>query len=117
MNEADVMLRRTLSLRVGDREHDVVVKVFRPKPAPPTGRDWQCDFSIAGLPDRDDILRCTYGVDEMQAAILTLQHVRLELRLLRADGLDLRWLGMVDLGFPCLAESEPSIEEWRTRRG
>lgn len=111
MSESDVILVRALTLHVGGLEHAIIVKILRPKPDPLPGGDWGCEFCIEGIPNTPDIKRTTFGIDPMQAAILTLQRVRAELRLLAADGLELRWLGMTDLGFPNLAESEPSVEE------
>lgn len=115
MSESDVILVRSLTLHVGEAEHEIIVKLLRPKPDPLPGGDWGCDFCIEGFLDRPAIKGTTFGIDPMQAAILTLQRVRAELRLLAADGLELRWQGTTDLGFPNFAESEPPLEELRRR--
>jgi hypothetical protein len=54
-----------------------------------------------------------YGIDPMQALVLSFQRIRLELALLRSKGLKITWLGQEDgLGFPRFVEDEPSPEEW-----
>jgi hypothetical protein len=112
----DVILERSLTLHIGDVVHPVFVRIRRPDRDPLPGGDWRCCFSIDGLPDREPVEKASFGVDPMQAAIMTLHHVRLELRLLQADGLDLRWLGMSELGFPSSGPGEPTVDEWRRRR-
>ena len=111
MSESDVILVRSLTLHVGEAEHEILVKLLRPKADPLPGGDWGCDVCIEGFPDRPDMKRTTFGVDPMQAAILALQRLGAELRSLADHGLELRWLGMTDLGFPVFAESESSAEE------
>jgi hypothetical protein len=76
-----------------------------------------CLVEVAGIPGRRPLLRASYGVDQMQALVLAVQLIRLELRLLQDDGFHLTWLGdQEDLGFPQIAESEPTPREWRRRR-
>ena len=116
MGKPDVILERCLTLDTGQAVHAVTVRITRPEPDPLPGGAWRCGFSVEGIPNSEAIVKASYGADPMQAAIMTLQHVRLELRLLQADGLHLKWLGDVDLGFPNLAEDEPSIDEWRRMR-
>ena len=112
----EVILERRITLHIGDVVHPVLVRIRRPDSDPLPSGNWRCRFSIDGLPDREPIEKASFGVDPMQAAILTLHHVRLELRLLQADGLDLRWLGMSDLGFPSSGLGEPTVDERRRRR-
>ena len=111
MSESDVILVRSLTLHVGEAEHEILVKLLRPKPDPLPGGDWGCEFCIEGFPDRADIKRTTFGIDPMQAAFLALQRLRADLRWLVDRGVELRWLGMTDLGFPNFAESESSADE------
>src|SRR5215471_15482715 len=101
-----VMLERSLTLEVNGVVHSIAVRINKPEPDPSSRRDWRCEFSIEGIPGRASISRESFGIDSMQAAIMTLQHIRLELRQLQADGLDIRWLGVKDVGFPNLSEHE-----------
>jgi hypothetical protein len=115
--KAAVVAERRLELHRNRRSRPVTVRLRRPQRDPLPGGDWMCLVEIAGIPGRRPLLRASYGVDEMQALVLAFQLVRLELRLLQDDGFQLEWLGgQDDLGFPRIAEREPTSREWRRRR-
>lgn len=115
--KAAIVAERRLELRRNGRLRPVTVRLRRPQRDPLPGGDWMCLVEVAGIPGRRPLLRASYGVDEMQALVLAVQLIRLELRLLQDDGFQLTWLGdQDDLGFPQIAESEPTSGEWRRRR-
>lgn len=115
--KAPIVAERRLELRRNGRVRSVTVRLRRPQRDPLPGGDWMCLVEVAGIPGRRPLLRASYGVDQMQALILAVQLIRLELRLLQDDGFHLTWLGDPDdLGFPQIAESEPTSREWRRRR-
>jgi len=110
------MFERALTLDVRGKTRKVMVRVHKPKRDVLPGGDWQCDFTISGIPGRRPVTRSSYGVDSMQAALLALQHLRLELRYYQAERVDLRWLGTKALHFPKISAGEPSVEEYRRTR-
>ncbi|TQM81217.1 hypothetical protein FHX81_3579 [Saccharothrix saharensis] len=76
----------------------VVVRFGRPHPDPlsPNG-DWCCPHQVLGL--GDEAVGAAFGVDSLQALLLSVHRVRLELaaRAERAS-VKLDWLGLPDLG-------------------
>jgi hypothetical protein len=113
-----IIAERRLELRRNGRLRPVTVRLRRPQRDPLPGGDWMCLVEVDGIPGRRPLVRASYGVDQMQALLLAFQLIRLELRLLQDDGFELTWLGpdQADLGFPRIAESEPTSAEWRRRR-
>ena len=114
----DIIAERRLDIRRNGGTRPVAVRIARPQRDPLPGGDWMCLVEIDGIPRRQPLVRASYGVDQMQALLLAFQLIRLELRLLRDDGFALTWLDPddQDLGFPRIAEGEPSPSEWRRRR-
>jgi hypothetical protein len=80
------------------------------------GSDWRCVFRVTGLPRRRPLVRAGLGVDPVQALLLALQCLRLELQLLKLDGFDLSWLGAPNFGLPPAGPDEMSLEEYRRYR-
>ena len=84
--EDEAGLRREVVLRIGKPVHD-----------PKEGGDWSCPYQIVGL--WDDRVSAAYGVDPVQALLLSLQKAGLELNYYRtAQKGKLTWLGEEDLG-------------------
>jgi hypothetical protein len=73
---------------------EVVVRFGTPRPDPlSTNGDWLCPHQIAGL--GDGAVAGAYGVDSLQALLLSVYSVRLKLA---ESGVTLDWMGMPDLG-------------------
>ena len=88
----DVVVSRTLEAVHPDGSRtEVQISIGRPFPDPLPGGDWCCTFRITGL--GDDTVRAAFGVDSMQALLLALVKVRLEL----SGSVRLEWLGGSDL--------------------
>jgi hypothetical protein len=73
---------------------EVVIRFGAPRPDPlsSTG-DWECPHQIIGL--GDDTVQAAYGVDSLQALLLSVFAVRTKLA--ESDS-TLDWLGMPELG-------------------
>ncbi|HEX7885472.1 MAG TPA: hypothetical protein VF474_05800 [Phenylobacterium sp.] len=72
------------------------LEVDQPKP---DGDDFRCDFRLQGAGLTLDAHGM--GVDGVQALLLTLQRVHIDLLAYRRDtGLQIEWLEMRDLGLP-----------------
>ncbi|WP_407701602.1 DUF6968 family protein [Thermomonospora amylolytica] len=76
----------------------VVVKIGRPRPDTlGTGEDWCCPHQILGL--GEDRVEASFGVDSLQAFLLSVYALRLKLtERAEAASVGLDWLGMPDLG-------------------
>jgi len=79
----------------GERDTLLIV-LYKPKRM--AEEEWACEYSIESLasPPRR---RAIFGVDAMQALVLSLRTIHAELDALRSRGVDLRWFGDSDLGF------------------
>jgi hypothetical protein len=84
--KAPVVAERRLELRRNGRVSPVTVRLRRPQRDALPGGNWLCLVEVEGIPGRRPLLRASYGVDQMQALVLSVQLIRLELRLLQADG-------------------------------
>ncbi|MGP4019321.1 DUF6968 family protein [Saccharopolyspora sp. 5N708] len=75
----------------------VIVKIGKPQPDPMPGGDWYCPRQVLGL--GDESVQATFGVDSLQAFLLCVYGLRLNLaeRAERAS-VELDWLGLPDLG-------------------
>ena len=104
----DVIIERVLEWRTPRARRTVAVRIGRPVPDPEPRGDWLCPiqfvgFRRAGLSGVQPIL----GVDALQALVLALGHIQLELSALQDDlhtsgRARLTWLGSADLGFPAI---------------
>ncbi|WP_188197672.1 DUF6968 family protein [Nonomuraea sp. SYSU D8015] len=76
----------------------VTVRFGRPRPdALSTTGDWCCPHQILGLGEEG--VGASFGVDSLQALLLSVYKVRLELgERARAASVRLEWLGLPDLG-------------------
>jgi hypothetical protein len=76
----------------------VVIRFGRPHPDPlSTHGDWCCPHQVIGL--GDEAVGATFGVDSLQALLLGVYRVRLELaERAEAASVELDWLGLPDLG-------------------
>jgi hypothetical protein len=73
---------------------EVVIRFGAPRPDPLSGNgDWECPHQIVGLDD--DTVQAAYGVDSVQALLLSIYAVRIKLA---ESGSTLDWLGMPELG-------------------
>jgi hypothetical protein len=73
---------------------EVVIRFGAPRPDPLSGNgDWECPHQIVGL--GDDTVQAAYGVDSLQALLLSVFAVRTKLA---ESGSTLDWLGMPELG-------------------
>ena len=73
---------------------EVVIRFGAPRPDPLSGNgDWECPHQIAGL--GDETVQAAYGVDSLQALLLSVHAVRIKLA---ESGSSLDWLGMPELG-------------------
>src|SRR5688572_6376949 len=73
---------------------EVVIRFGAPRPDPLSSNgDWQCPHQITGL--GDDSVGAAYGVDSLQALLLSVYAVRVKLA---ESGGTLDWLGMPELG-------------------
>jgi hypothetical protein len=85
---------------------EVVVRFGAPRPDPLSSNgDWQCPHQIVGL--GDEAVSAAYGVDSLQALLLSVYAVRIKLA---ESGATLDWLGMPELGLtvaPALSWRRP----------
>lgn len=73
---------------------EVVIRFGAPRPDPLSDNgDWQCPHQIVGLDD--DSIGAAYGVDSLQALLLSVYAVRVKLA---ESGSTFDWLGMPELG-------------------
>jgi hypothetical protein len=93
MEPMKVIAVRELKYNSEIGEHLLVVKLGEPRPDD-QGQDWMCSFQIG------ERRNTAYGVDSFQALMLALQMLSAELNHLKTkQKLDLKWLGMDNLGF------------------
>jgi hypothetical protein len=75
----------------------VVLRLGKPRPDPLPGGDWLCPGQILGL--GDETVRASFGIDSLQAFLLSVYGMRLTLReRAAAASVTLDWLGQPDLG-------------------
>ena len=96
----DVIAERTLELKKpgSNAVTEVRVRIGRPIQDPEPDNDWICPVQIVGLGDEQ--IADVYGIDGVQALLLGLQKVGIDLAAAARAGMELRWLGGPDLGFP-----------------
>ncbi|GGU54103.1 DUF6968 family protein [Lentzea flava] len=95
MELGEVVAERQIEGVAPDGSHfEVVIRFGAPRPDPLSGNgDWVCPHQIAGL--GDDSVGAAYGVDSLQALLLSVYAVRVKLA---ESGGTLDWLGMPELG-------------------
>jgi hypothetical protein len=98
--------RRLASVAMDGTQTPVVIRVGTPRPDPlSTSGDWCCPHQISGL--GDETVRACFGVDSLQALLLSVYGLRMELAArAEAVGTLLDWLGMSDLGL----KVDPGLE-------
>lgn len=112
----EVILWRNLRLTTARKKHRVRVSIYKPDHDPLDYKTWRCVFRVTGLPGRERLVRACFGIDPLQALLLALQHLRLELLLLQEDGFEIDWLGVKDFGLPPRTPSEMTLAEYRRYR-
>lgn len=95
MDLGEIVAERQLEGVAPDGSHfEVVIRFGAPRPDPLSSNgDWQCPHQIVGL--GDDTVQAAYGVDSLQALLLSVFAVRTKLA---ESGNTLDWLGMPELG-------------------
>lgn len=95
----EVIAERRLDWTADAESEGVVVRIGKPVRDPDPEGDWLCPLQIAGL--GDDTVRAAFGVDAVQALILAMQMIHIDLQAgQRRTGRTLQWLEQSDLGFP-----------------
>ncbi|MFI6094355.1 DUF6968 family protein [Lentzea sp. NPDC051213] len=95
MDLGEVVAERSIEGVAPDGSHlAVVIRFGAPRPDPLSSNgDWVCPHQITGL--GDGAVSAAYGVDSLQALLLSVYAVRLKLA---ESGGTLDWLGMPELG-------------------
>lgn len=94
----EVIAERRLEWAGGGPGGGVLVRIGRPVPDPEPDGDWRCPLQIVGA--HGDAVRAAYGVDAVQALVLGLWMIDVELRAMQRDaGGTPLWLDQTDLGF------------------
>ncbi len=84
----------------------VVLRIGKPLPDPLPGGDWFCPHQILGL--GDEAVRASFGIDSLQAFLLSVYGMRLTLReRAAAASVTLDWPGQPDLGL----KVEPEVHK------
>ncbi|KOX21389.1 hypothetical protein ADK67_27235 [Saccharothrix sp. NRRL B-16348] len=94
-----VVAERRVECVAGDGSRtDVVIRIGTPHPDPLSANgDWRCPHQITGL--GDEAVGASFGVDSLQALLLSVYRVRLDLAARAAEAsVELDWLGQPDLG-------------------
>ncbi|QQQ77106.1 hypothetical protein IOD16_00645 [Saccharothrix sp. 6-C] len=103
-----VVAERRVECVAGDGTRtEVVIRFGTPHPDPLSPHDdWCCPHQVLGL--GDEAVGASFGVDSLQALLLSVHRVRLELaeRAARA-AVDLDWLGLADLGLTVEPPTRP----------
>jgi hypothetical protein len=90
-------VRRVVAVAGDGARTPVVVRIGKPLPDPLPGGDWFCPGQILGL--GDEAVRASFGIDSLQAFLLSVYGIRLTLReRAEAASVTLDWLGQPDLG-------------------
>ncbi|WP_175510358.1 DUF6968 family protein [Micromonospora phaseoli] len=97
MGEIIAERRIAVTGRAGDTS-EVIVRFGKPHPDPlSTNGDWCCPFQIHGL--GDDSVEQAFGVDSLQALLLAVWSVRLQLAdRAEQNAVRLDWLEQTELG-------------------
>ncbi len=95
MDLGEIVAERQIEGVAPDGSHfEVVIRFGAPRPDPLSSNgDWECPHQIVGL--GDDTVQAVYGVDSLQALLLSVFAVRTKLA--ESDS-TLDWLGMPELG-------------------
>lgn len=95
MELGEIVAERQIEGVAPDGSHfEVVIRFGAPRPDPlSTNGDWECPHQIVGL--GDDEVSAAFGVDSLQALLLSIHAVRIKLA---ESGNTLDWLGMPELG-------------------
>lgn len=95
MEIGEVIAERRIEGVAPDGSHfEVVIRFGAPRPDPLSENgDWLCPHQIVGL--GDGAVAGAYGVDSLQALLLSVYSVRIKLA---ESGGTLDWLGMPELG-------------------
>ncbi|MGM1060323.1 DUF6968 family protein [Saccharothrix sp. Mg75] len=98
MSTPAVVERRLEAVAADGTRSPVVVVLGAPRPDPLSSNgDWCCPHRITGL--GDEVVGRAFGVDSLQAMLLSVYKLRLELAArAEAAGVELNWMGMPDLG-------------------
>ncbi|XVS65181.1 DUF6968 family protein [Actinosynnema sp. CA-299493] len=94
-----VVAERRLWRVAGDGSRaEVVIRFGTPHPDPLSpNEDWCCPHQILGL--GNETVGASFGVDSLQALLLSVYRVRLELAARAVEAaVELDWLGLADLG-------------------
>jgi hypothetical protein len=95
----DIIAERELQLTTEVATQTILIQVGRPQRDPEPGGDWICPFVISDLGVEE--LHWAAGVDSMQALLLAIQMIDIQLR--NSGSLEeLSWFGGADLGIPNL---------------
>ncbi|MEV6239226.1 hypothetical protein [Lentzea sp. NPDC051838] len=95
MDLGEIIAERRIEGVAPDGSHfEVVIRFGAPRPDPLSHNgDWECPHQIDGL--GDGAVGAAYGVDSLQALLLSVHAVRIKLA---ESGSTLDWLGMPELG-------------------
>ncbi|MER5262339.1 hypothetical protein ABTZ99_09695 [Actinosynnema sp. NPDC002837] len=94
-----VVAERRLECVAGDGARTaVVIRIGTPHPDPLSANgDWCCPHQVLGL--GDEAVGAAFGVDSLQALLLSVYRVRLDLAARAAQAsVELDWLGQPELG-------------------
>lgn len=90
----EVIAKRELHYTSEHGEQNLTIILGKPRPDLIPGGDWECPVQIG------EEVKLAYGVDSYQALSMALQLISIQLRHLKEEEkLNLKWLGMDDLGF------------------
>jgi hypothetical protein len=94
----EVVAQRELEAISDDGSSKLVhISIGRPAEDPNPGGDWYCSYSIVGL--GDDQLSHAYGADSLQALMLCLQKLKVDVQFsARRERVRLTWAGGEDIG-------------------
>ena len=94
----ETVAERLLELVSKDGSVEVVM-VRIGKPQHTSDHNWACTYQIMG--ETIERTQATYGEDSMQALLLALSVIRVEMEVeARATGRSLAWIGEKDIGLP-----------------
>ncbi|SRR5216684_2586073 len=94
----EAIATRAFTLRDGNAEKEVVLRIGRPQQMPDHS-DFFCPWELQGIGETK--IRYACGVDQMQALLLAISTISVYLETLDPDiRKRLRWLDMDDLGLP-----------------
>ena len=102
-----VIAARSLTLRSGDREIEIPIRLYAPEK---TGTEWRCRFEI-GWPE-GKAERWGAGIDAVQALVIALQMIGVEIYTSRhREARSLQWLAPGQgYGFPVSNNARDLLE-------